>query len=79
MTEAEKIQIAADIIYSETRRAGGFINHDTALGAARQIHAIWCRQSMLHATAPGEIAQKCRERYESGDPIGTYRADDARD
>ncbi len=70
MTEADKIQIAADIIYAEIHRGGGFVSHDQALSCARQIHDVWFRESMLHTLKPGEIANKFRERYESGDPVG---------
>ncbi len=63
MTEADKIRIAADIIYAEIHRGGGFVSHDQALSAARQIHSVWFRESMLHAMAPGEIARNFRQRY----------------
>ncbi len=71
MTEADKIQIAADIIYAEIHRGGGYVSHDTALSCARQIHAVWFRESMLHAMAPGEIARRFRQRYRCDMAIDT--------
>lgn len=65
MTEADKIQLAGDIIYAQMRNAGNPCTHDQALSCARQIHSVWERSSMLHQLPAGEIAQKFRERYEA--------------
>ena len=41
MTEAEKIQVAADIITSEMREKGVKVEPVDALRAARLVHRAW--------------------------------------
>ena len=64
MTEAERIQIAADIIVAEGARSGNPVPADVAIRAARQIYKIWYERVEPLQLEPGEVAQRLRERYE---------------
>lgn len=44
ITEAEKIQIAADIIYDEYLKRGENIRLSDCLALARRLHEIWVKR-----------------------------------
>ena len=60
---AHKIQIAADLIADEMFKRGTPISLVDCLTIARRLHEIWERQQETVQLAPGEIAQRFRERY----------------
>ena len=61
---AHKIQIAADLIADEMFKRGTPISLADCLTIARRLHEIWERRQETVQLAPGEIAQRFRERYE---------------
>lgn len=64
MTDAEKIQIAADMIHDELYRRGTPVTADVALHLARRLYDIWHQRVEPLQLKPGEVAQRFRERYE---------------
>ena len=64
MTDAEKIQIAADLIADEMVKRGTSINLADCLTMARRLHEIWEKRELSSLPA-GAIAQNFRERYET--------------
>jgi hypothetical protein len=75
MTDAEKIQIAADIIAGEMFKRGTPITLADCLALARRLHEIWTERRQVHDLKPGEIAQKFRERYEASPDDGWCAGD----
>ena len=67
MTLSERIQLAADLIVTEMHRRGTVVTPADALALARRLHAIWSERHEINGLAPGEIAQRFRERYETGE------------
>lgn len=64
--DAEKIQLAADLIERELLKRGVTISQQDCLYFARQIHHLW--DNVLPEMLPREIAQKQRNRYEGDIP-----------
>jgi hypothetical protein len=65
MSIAHQIQIAADLLELELNKQGIFsISKAECLRIARVLYSAWTLTRDVAHLAPGEIAQKHRERYE---------------
>jgi hypothetical protein len=66
MTVEEKIAGAAEILQTELARRGTAITLPEAVQMARVLYDFWSDRVRVRANlAPGEVAQRFRERYES--------------
>jgi hypothetical protein len=67
MTIEEKIAGAAEILQTELARRGTAVTLPEAVQMARVLYYFWSERWVLidNGMAPGEVAQRFRERYES--------------
>ena len=68
MTDAKKIQLAADLIHDELHHRGTHVPPDVCLALARRLHDIWRERHDIRNLAPEEVARRFRERYTDGNP-----------
>ncbi|MDE2471898.1 MAG: hypothetical protein KGL35_25020 [Bradyrhizobium sp.] len=68
MIDAEKIQIAADLIHDEFNKRGSPVDPAVCLALAKRLHEIWTQRYEVRDLPAGAVAKRFRSRYEEQYP-----------